>query len=384
VLCPNPVDAFDDTHVTKDETIGRGKNKQTVKVSRYSPAWHLCIDTAQLHQEKWSDPPGSQWVSYVRPADCFDPPPRMHLKPYRREALMHVVRFALDSTVLPLITETLPIAESFRRAVHYHCTMLAGRERYGKEHWSWQKHKDGEQPVDLSPFQNLTGKDANQNPLDGHGHAYYLPTDEDGDGRLDHLMVVSLNGFNRKELHALDRLRHIRRSEDMPELRLLMTGYGPIEDFQPFPIKSARQWVSATPFIVTRHLKKRGQKRDPKELFSNPQLFVKTVLQEELARFLQRQPVTYNWEVDQINIEYMTDENGVFHISSQYWIPQSSGQHWRPIQFKRYRKKFNDDGGRRQSGCFVITFPEPVTGPIALGHSSHFGMGLFLPADESN
>jgi hypothetical protein len=35
-------------------------------------------------------------------------------------------------------------------------------------------------------------------------------------------------------------------------------------------------------------------------------------------------------------------------------------------------------------GGFVIEFPREVTGPISLGHSCHFGMGLFTPWDEND
>jgi len=31
---------------------------------------------------------------------------------------------------------------------------------------------------------------------------------------------------------------------------------------------------------------------------------------------------------------------------------------------------------------FRIVFPEEMYGPICLGHSSHFGLGLFVPAEE--
>lgn len=51
----------------------------------------------------------------------------------------------------------------------------------------------------------------------------------------------------------------------------------------------------------------------------------------------------------------------------------------RIIQFQRYRRKAGDDGGRRLAGTFRLTFPRPVRGPLALGWSSHFGMGLFMP-----
>ena len=32
---------------------------------------------------------------------------------------------------------------------------------------------------------------------------------------------------------------------------------------------------------------------------------------------------------------------------------------------------------------FRITFSKPVSGPIALGHSSHFGLGLFVPVPDT-
>jgi CRISPR-associated protein Csb2 len=67
------------------------------------------------------------------------------------------------------------------------------------------------------------------------------------------------------------------------------------------------------------------------------------------------------------------DEHGVFRLKSR-----QAGD-LRPIQFKRYRSKGSDDGGRRPAGFFRLEFSRPVLGPLALGHSSHFGMGLFSP-----
>ena len=55
----------------------------------------------------------------------------------------------------------------------------------------------------------------------------------------------------------------------------------------------------------------------------------------------------------------------------------------RPIEFKRFRsRKREDDGGRRRSETFRLIFPEPIQGPVCLGHSSHFGLGLFLPVKD--
>ncbi len=41
---------------------GRGTKKTSIGATRlYDPAWNLCMETLQLHRERWSDPPGSHW-----------------------------------------------------------------------------------------------------------------------------------------------------------------------------------------------------------------------------------------------------------------------------------------------------------------------------------
>src|SRR5437879_384595 len=83
-------------------------------------------------------------------------------------------RFALEAPVLPLVTDTLPLAEALRSA------LLGGVKRIVLR----------EQP-DLPIAQvwqrcpAFYGKDSAGQPLQGDAHAYFLPTDEDGDGRID-------------------------------------------------------------------------------------------------------------------------------------------------------------------------------------------------------
>ena len=48
-------------------------------------------------------------------------------------------------------------------------------------------------------------------------------------------------------------------------------------------------------------------------------------------------------------------------------------------EFGHRRSNAGDDG--RPVGLFRISFDRPVVGPIALGYHSHFGMGLFRPAE---
>jgi CRISPR-associated protein Csb2 len=132
---------------------------------------------------------------------------------------------------LPLATETLPVAEAARRT-------LMGI--YGRQ-FPQPDGSKGQSAI-------FSGKDATGQPLEGHGHAYYLPTDEDGDGRLDHLTVVAVDGFGPGELRALDCLRDLKsreRERSGHPLRVQPLGFGRSDDYQPWPLRPSQDWVSA-------------------------------------------------------------------------------------------------------------------------------------------
>ena len=379
VLCADPDEAFEQEHVNRS---GRKAARTKSQRPDYDPVWHLCVETAQLHDEKWSDPPGSQWVTYTRPSDCFDPPRKPRARPGRVQLRIQVVRYALDSAVLPLASETLPIAEEIRRQAINKFVDSLGRRRYGSD-WSWEAYRAKRVSVPLSPV--FLGKDAEgHRRLDGHQHAFWLPTDEDGDGRLDHLTVVAEEEFDPDDLRALDRIRKLKRDEGAAPLQVLMVGMGSLDDYCPPPLKAARQWVSATPFVATRHPKARGKKRDAPDLLASPFRFLEANLREELERLATRrgdlpdvESIEPLWDRSVI----ATGETGVFRVDPRWWAGSSAkGPPLRPLQFKRFRSRRGDDGGRRRAGAFRLTFAQPVSGPISLGHSSHFGLGLFLPA----
>lgn len=355
LLCPDPASAFANDHVVTvtKKTTGRAKNKQTVEArsTMYDPSWNLCMETLQLHNERWSDPPGSRWVPYIRPRDCFkiDRKPRAWRIGDRPR--MQVIRYALDSTVLPLVTETLPVAEAARRAL-----------------MSWHGRLTEKNGI-RGRSDVLSGKDEYGQPLTGHRHAYYLPTDEDGDGRLDHITVYSVEGFGPDERRAFDRLRELRtgrEGEERHPLRLLLLGMGTRDEYGPGPLQASKAWISATPYIATRYAKTRGRNRID---FASPEARA-AFLQEDLRAQLAavRADLVEDGTVD-VEIDPLWDNNHVFDVAGR----------WRPIQFKRFRRRAGDDGGRRLAGAFRLTFRQPVHGPLALGWSSHFGLGQFVP-----
>ena len=87
----------------------------------------------------------------------------------------------------------------------------------------------------LSPA--FWGKNDEGRPGVGHRHAVFLPADEDGDGRLDHLIVFAPMGFSSLECQAIDRFRRLRFGDGDP-LQLLLIGLGNPRDFAP------RYWLS--------------------------------------------------------------------------------------------------------------------------------------------
>jgi CRISPR-associated protein Csb2 len=310
------------------------------------------METADMHGQRLSDAPGSTWISDPSLSDCLAPAPIVRHQETLSACGFTVARFAIDSNLghrpLPAVGATLSFGESFRAALLGRCWSVLRRQQVEPTLADVAEHCPA-----------ITGKTPDGLPLVGHRHAFYLPTDEDDDGHLDHITVLAEQGFTGEEVRALDRLHDMRLGEGEP-LGLLLVGLGRADNLRAPVFASSKTWVSATPFVVTRYPKLRGQKRDRPEDLATPQAFVRRVLHQELDRLRERRP----------------DLPAVVDIVPLDGI---SRRRLQPIQFQRFRRKRDDDGGRRPSGVFRIIFAEPVQGPICLGHSCHFGLGLFVP-----
>jgi CRISPR-associated protein Csb2 len=357
VLCPDPATAFASTHTPRTiVTTGKGKAKQETATAHYDPDWHICGETLWLHAEKWAEAPGSRWVRYSRPTDCFRivAAQRRANRPVLRP---QVIRFALDSAVLPLVTETLAVAESARRNL---MGILGGMT----------ERRDGTK----GKSEVFSGKSAEGVIRTDHGHAFYLPTDEDGDGRLDHLTLVAQEGFGKDEMAALNSLRQIKsreRTDSGHALGVVLLGSGMLDsEYAQGPTATSFVWRSSTPYLCHRHPKTRGTKKDNEEELASHAVFTEARLREDIRRLLERRDNLKGISLDQIEIAPCVDDNGIFRLGTRGY---------RPIEFQRFRQKNGDDGGKRLCGAFEITFPLKIRGPIALGHSNHFGMGLFIP-----
>jgi CRISPR-associated protein Csb2 len=306
------------------------------------PPWNLLAETTDLHKERWSHPPGSRTLVYQRAPDALEARP-VYRAPKRKP--LTTARFVLDGPVLPPVTETVYVGELARQFLQ---GIFGGL-------------------MDRGQSEIFSGKDSSGKRLDGHGHAFFLPADEDGDGRLDHITIHSSDRFGDGELRALDQWRRVRQPGRGPEMNVMLVGLGGKDEAQAADsislVGRAKRWRSITPFIPTRHYKKRGAKRDVCSLDEFPEI----ALREEIAR---------RGLPDPVNVTTLQRCELWNHMQR---APAASRRTLSWLQFRRERVFGNGLKGAHPGCGFVIEFPEPVAGPIALGYGCHFGLGLFAP-----
>ena len=255
-----------------------------------------------------------------------------------------VARFALDGDSPPLALDALRWGDLARKSA---------MARYGR--------MNGGAP---SPI--LSGKSADGKPLKGHRHAFYLPADEDGDGKLDSLAIWTPFGLSAKERDAVESLRELNPGGGRAPVRLSSLASGGADDFaaaSPLFGVSAR-WRSAAPYVPPRHLKRRG----PKDANGARQIVDgarEQILREMNLRFPESPAARAEFDPD--------TRKPIAPIK-----PDGGFEGFRPFDFFRYRRRGSSGGGAYN---FIIEFAEPVRGPIALGFACHYGLGLFVPVE---
>ena len=346
LLCADPATAFGDEHYPAHDAKKLAKGDVKLEDFLFDcPRWHLCLDTETLHKNRWPSAPGAKWVNYGRPEERQ----LVAATPLRKAKVMPTVaRFLLDGPVLPRLTDTLTVAERFRRRLLSHFKSVKNAKLVA----------DGREPLDRHPTEVLSGKDAEGRPVAHHRHAFFLPTaDGDNDPRhLTHLTVVAEMGFDGDVVTALNAIRQFDLGDraDSPKIRVQLVGLGQPSEFNHWLFAKSAAWETVTPFVAHRHLKRRGTKRDA--VAGGPDFLVVTA-GECLARAYPGVAVTVTVRA------------------------QKEGQP-RAFEFRRRRARPGRADASRAFGDLRVTFAEPVARPQAFGYASHFGLGLLKPAKE--
>ncbi len=292
-------------------------------------------DTARWKDLGWSQAPGLQRVLYRRPKQALaawipSVAPAATGGPIADTVLLALATPSGNRSALPALSRTLPQAEIL------HKSLVAHSGRQGS----------------VAPA--LSGCDAEQRPLKGHRHAHILPLDLDRDGHLDHVLLWAPMGFDRAALEAVHSLRVTWTKGGAGELRVAVAGQAWRKDLKPGVegleryLAPARIWVSLSPFVPPRFLKKNGANSAQGQIES--ELLTRGLPKPERIRLAA----------------FPAPED----------LPESQAAHFRHYIRRRQR------GGQpppQDCGWFVtLEFAEMVLGPLCLGYGSHFGLGLFV------
>lgn len=288
-------------------------------------------DTAWWRARKWSQAPGTQSVLYWREAGALEvgsPSARRVPRAVPVDTMLLALTTPSGSkSALPSVARTLPQAELLHKALV---------SKLGLEE---------------EPCPELTGRDETGEPLKGHVHAHVLPVDLDDDGRLDHVIVFAPMRLGGRAQDALRSLRRTYMKGGVGELQVAVAGVGALSDLRAIgaglasaiegflgPTDGTTSWVSATPFVPPRHLKKQGR--------------------SSLVGQIEAELTVRGFPPARVDVLEWTGET----LALRHFVRRRQRGPQPPIDV---------------GFAIRLHFNSPVVGPICLGYGSHFGLGRF-------
>lgn len=329
----------------------------------------LTVETADYRKHGWNRPPAAREIRYRRSPLAPHPRRAAGRSGGQPDRSRHTVaRYLLAGRPQPRIEDAVRVGELMR---------LAALSQFD---WETDPRTGRRRPL-APPV--VSGRGADNAPLRDahHSHAFWLPEDADGDGLIDHVCVYLAAGFDTRVRAALDRLTRLwvrSGSEDggRREWRLALEGFGSCDDFAKASalLGRARVWRSVTPFLATAHLKRtrdasRARRMLDDDKFVTGPLAEATGYPREVRRLAQRRGVMASSLADSIRVDLLP------------WVKVHDTRR-RPLQFHRFRSRGREAMTDSHGALLRIGFPEPVSGPVALGYGCHFGLGLFAVADK--
>ncbi len=283
----------------------------------------LCETTDTMRKRRSNVPAGTTWLAYRFPADYGRDQVAAIRASNHADFTPRTLRFRLEvpekgTGLLPAVTETLVVAEVFRRTV----LSIQGRRADGQN----------------TPL--FTGKTSSGEPLTGENHAYYLPRDRDGDGRIDTVDIYIPRLFSHDEYRALvsvSRLYDAAFKLGANE-QILVTFLGDA------PAGESRNWRSVTPFVLPRFEKVRGSD-DNRRVIDSPS--------DQIRRELLHRKIE--------NAEVAVERGAAARI------PLRGGRTVFAGSYRRVRRNDSAAGGPpREVVTATLSFERAIRGPIAM------------------
>ncbi|MDB5967573.1 MAG: CRISPR-associated protein Csb2 [Hydrocarboniphaga sp.] len=311
-------------------------------------------------------PDGGRWVSYemsagwpgrwvvriaksARPKASRSPAPR----------IAHYLRFSLQCRIPVPLKFTVPLADMFReRALAHHRSANSDSNSFA-----------------------LSGHNRPEDVEGEHQHAFYLPlgTDRVRSDSLNELHVWCPYGFTQAEVEALMRVHRLDWGSGKHPLKPVLMAIGnTVAEGCPISIgqNSSRIWRNSTPFVPPRYFytgNLHGAKLKAKD--SPEQQLVLCLRQAginstgEIRRLTpsgqaqKSTPPMSDWAI--VRAPEGEEEISTGGVLTAVHVPSASAK---------------TEKTRRIGLFFELTFDAPVAFPTpALGHSCHYGLGLFVP-----
>ena len=192
---------------------------------------------------------------------------------------------------------------------------------------------------------------------------FYLPTDEDGDGQLDHLTVWAPTGLTAEEFRAVVSVIEMNPGDGRAPVRLEHETHGAADDFaEGCPVFGrSRIWRSLTPYVPTRHVKRRNtrDRSGRRRVVDGP-------------RDQIRREVSLRWPAG----PELVATRQIDPLEPIAPMRPGGSPGFRPLEFSRHRRAGSTGGGAYN---FTLEFAEPVAGPVSLGFACHYGLGRIRP-----
>jgi CRISPR-associated protein Csb2 len=309
---------------------------------------HLLELTGEMLCRREKLPPGAMWLYYDLPQR---PVPLQRRNSFSWPSNLHCLQFALGGRVWPTAEFIVSVAERFRSLALKRFAVLqtdSHDARFNPDHLranQWSVTLSGKHhPSNGEPRIAL-----------GHSHAYYLPQ-LDLTGRIAKLVVWSKTPFTSAEVEALVSVERIDWGSGRYPLRVVPLPFD-VDIPSSLGLKTAsNEWVNdlqvgGTPFVPTCFTLSRSGKP-----------MKRRTPEEQVLRLLKLAGLDAHAEC-----KILKDDDG----RDSPWLHVHVG-----------RDRPNEVGMNRRRGYWKVhlTFEKPLTGPILIGHSSHFGLGQFVPA----
>jgi CRISPR-associated protein Csb2 len=290
-----------------------------------------------------SIPPGTAWYYAQVPRQPVSSAPTA--TDTRHPDTLFYLQFAVGGRVLPPLRRWVKVAERFRGRVVRRFAQTIAPDSQGRYNLLT--------PIQKNELALICGKDAGGQPLRGHRHAFFLPC-PDKDGLPTRFIVWRSSPFTADEVEALLAASEhpISWDDRTPEWRVQLV---PIPSTTPVPaglLTESFVWESATPFVppAERHrFRKNGRPRPGESL------------ERIVTKLLQARGKPAPAHVAQIQ-----------HRHELTWVALHE------TRSRRLARIDSRTPWARPGFWLRLEFETPVSGPLVLGDSCHFGLGLFV------